>query len=273
LGEHYILSHQNTIIGRDASCTLKLNDPKLSRQHCQISVRHSSDSRTHFEIEIRDMGSRNGIFVNHERINKQTNLKNGDQIRIGATIWGLYLKFPEEVELENYLYKLATRDSTTGLVTKAFFESNLDFEFKRALRYKRPMAFVLMDLDHFKHINDNYGHHVGDEVLKKVGELIRNELRFEDSAIRFGGEEFALILPETTEQEARALVERIRNKLECTQFKTEQKRFVVTSSFGISGVSEHVATTQLLIELADKALYQAKEQGRNRIISASKLAS
>ena len=274
IGEHFILSKAKNLVGRDSECDLGFNDPKLSREHCQITVQKVGQSQKKFSVTIEDLGSRNGVLVNNQKIDEPCPLQAGDQIKIGSNVYGYYIKFPEEIELESYLYKIATRDATTGLVNKTFFENNLDFELKRALRYKRPLSFVLMDLDHFKMINDKYGHNIGDIVLKKVGEIILSELRFEDTAIRYGGEEFALLLPETSEADALSLISRIQKKMGRATFKVHDRIFQVTASFGVSHVQDGVTTTQLLFELADKALYRAKDLGRNRIERAShKLAS
>ena len=222
---------------------------------------------------VEDLGSRNGLLVNNHHIEEPTLLHNGDILKIGSNTFGFYLKFKEEVQLEKYLHKLATKDPMTGLMSRSFFESTMDFEFKRSVRYQRPMTFVLMDIDHFKRVNDTYGHQVGDMVLEKVGKLICEELRGEDIGIRFGGEEFALILPETKEGGAYPVIERIRQRLEKTKFKIKDITFKVTASFGVAEVRKGMTTTQTLINKADKALYEAKAKGRNQSVFASKLAS
>jgi len=273
MGEHYTLSRELNVIGRDSSCQITLKDPKLSRKHCQISILTKGDQIKDFTIEVEDLESRNGLLVNDKKVKGKVILRAGDQIRLGTNLFGLYLKYPEEIELETYLFKLATRDPTTGLLTKSFFESNLEFEFKRAARYRRPLSFVLMDIDHFKNVNDSYGHQIGDEVLKKVGELIHAEVRFEDTAIRYGGEEMAIILPETKGDDAFKLTERIRKRLEGLNFKLGNQAFKVTASFGIAELSSKILLPSLLVETADKALYEAKRSGRNRCVMAQKLAS
>jgi len=270
IGEYFTLSSNSYSIGRDANCQITIKDPKISRKHCQINFLQSDSKK---DIVINDLNSRNGILLNNTKVKKSAKLNSGDKLKIGSNTFGFYLKFPEEVELENYLFKLATRDSTTGLVTKAFFNSSLEFEFKRSQRYKRPMTFVIMDIDHFKNINDSYGHQMGDHVLAELGKLILRELRFEDTGIRYGGEEFAMILPETAEKDAFVLIERIRKKLEKITFKCQEEIFRVTASFGISELKEYITTTKHLIKTADKAMYHAKNTGRNKSVFASALAS
>lgn len=275
IGDHFLLNRESNEIGRDSSCQITIKDHNISRRHCKISICYRSALRGEFKITIEDLGSRNGVRVNGQKIeaNTSVSVQNGDQIRIGSNIFGLYLKFPEEIELEAFLYKMARKDSTTGLIGKSFFMGHLEFEFKRAQRYKRPLSFVLLDIDFFKKVNDTYGHVVGDEVLKKVGQIIQEELRIEDTAIRYGGEEIALILPETPEKDAYLLAERLRIKLERLTFKMNEKTFKVTASFGVAEYNPAIAAPQGLVEKADRALYKAKESGRNNTFIASQLAS
>lgn len=274
IGEHFLLNREVNEIGRDSLCQITLKDPNISRRHCRITICYRSALRGEFKITIEDLQSRNGIRVNGNKIDETpTLLQNGDHIRIGPNVFGLYLKFPEEIELETFLYKLAKKDATTGLLGKSFFMGHLDFEFKRAQRYKRPLSFILLDIDFFKKVNDTFGHVIGDEVLRKVGEIILEALRVEDTAVRYGGEEMALILPETNEKDAYLLAERLRCKLEKLTFKMNDKTFKVTASFGVSEYNASMAVGQTLVEKADRALYKAKEQGRNNTYLASKLAS
>ncbi len=274
IGEHFLLNREVNEIGRDSLCQITLKDPNISRRHCKVTICYRSALRGEYKITIEDLQSRNGIRVNGAKIPEgPMQLQNGDQIRIGPNVFGLYLKFPEEIELETFLYKLAKKDATTGLLGKSFFHGHLDFEFKRAQRYKRPLGFILLDIDFFKKVNDTFGHVIGDEVLKKVGEIILDALRVEDTAVRYGGEEMALILPETNEKEAYLLAERLRCKLEKLSFKMNDTIFKVTASFGVSEYNPGMATAQTLVEKADRALYKAKEQGRNNTYLASKLAS
>lgn len=272
-GEHYILSKDQSIIGRDRKCTFYFKDPKMSRKHAQFTVEKRSNERKENIVKIVDLESRNGVWVNEVKIATPVEILNGDTVKIGGLLFGFYLKFVEEIDLENYLFKLATKDITTGLLTKSFFESSLEFEFRRCQRYKRPMTFVIMDLDHFKKVNDTYGHPIGDLVLKEVGGILTKQLRFEDTAIRYGGEEFAIILPETNSLDAIAVLERIRNNIQEHHFRNaDNEKFHVTASFGLAEFSNDFPDTKSLVDSADKSLYQAKNTGRNKICQIKKLA-
>lgn len=167
---------------------------------------------------------------------------------------------------------LATYDVLTGLYNRRQFQQRLAEEYDRARRYDSELSLQLMDLDNFKRINDSYGHQTGDSVLRSVGELIQDEIRESDVACRYGGEEFALLLPDTTTKEAVTTAERLRQDLENISFDTESNRSITTTaSFGIAGLADDVNEPQQLLRRADHALYQAKEAGRNTVILYSNL--
>jgi diguanylate cyclase (GGDEF)-like protein len=172
------------------------------------------------------------------------------------------------ISIENArLYTLATTDGLTGLYLRRYMENRLRDEFERARRYKRSMSLLMMDIDHFKRINDSRGHQVGDEVLKGVAQILKTQCREVDLIARYGGEEFCVILPETASREADAIAKRLREATEAATFCGDLK---VTISIGLITFPEcGVEHQQALIEKADMALYKAKEGGRNRIASAN----
>jgi len=161
--------------------------------------------------------------------------------------------------------KLATTDGLTGLNNHRTFQEFMDNEFERARRYSRPLSILLTDIDHFKSFNDTYGHPVGDMVLREVAICIRNAVRTNDMPARYGGEEFAVIVPESDEQGAAIIGERIRRSVESRVIMNEGKELRVTISIGCSSFPPHGGTKQELIDNADKALYAAKRGGRNRV--------
>jgi len=169
-----------------------------------------------------------------------------------------------QVELLNRMQKLATTDSLTGILNRrSFFEQTRD-EIDRAKRYKRSISFLLFDLDHFKKINDSHGHAAGDQVLVTLIGKIVDTIRKEDIFGRYGGEEFALCLPETTEETALQFAERLRAIIFETAIEYNGRTFHVTASFGVSGVSvvREESLEQMLVRV-DHAMYTAKEAGRN----------
>jgi len=161
--------------------------------------------------------------------------------------------------------KLATTDGLTGLNNHRTFQEFMDKELERAQRYNRPLSFLLTDIDHFKSFNDTYGHPVGDMVLREVAACIRNAVRTNDIPARYGGEEFAVIVPESDENGAAIIAERIRKSVEGRVIMNEGKELRVTISIGCASFPPHAQTKQDIIDCADKALYAAKRGGRNRV--------
>ena len=159
------------------------------------------------------------------------------------------------------------RDSMTQLYNHHHFRQVLQSELSRAQRYKRPLALLFGDIDHFKAVNDTYGHLAGDRIIKALATKLRMETRNSDHAARYGGEEFAVILPETTKEGAILIAERLRSEIESMDITYGGNSISVTLSFGIADFTDNKqADIDELISRADKALYQAKEQGRNRCI-------
>ena len=162
--------------------------------------------------------------------------------------------------------RLATTDGLTGLNNHRNFQEQLAQEMERSRRYQRPLALLLMDIDHFKSFNDTYGHPVGDLVLKEIAACIQKSVRCNDIPARYGGEEFVVIIPETDEKGARITAERIRSTIEQHTIISLGRELKVTVSIGCSAFPENAPSQQVLIDTADKALYAAKERGRNRVI-------
>jgi diguanylate cyclase (GGDEF)-like protein len=181
-----------------------------------------------------------------------------------ATSAGLAI---EKLQTIEQAQNLATHDGLTGLVNHREFQSVLKDEITRAIRYNDPLSLVLCDIDFFKKINDTHGHPFGDIVLKEISSKLRSNIREGvDIAARYGGEEFALVLVKTDGQNAVETVERIRQSIANTPFKgTHGEDLRVTMSFGIAVYREHAKQLDQFIAKADKALYRAKENGRNRV--------
>jgi diguanylate cyclase (GGDEF)-like protein len=166
------------------------------------------------------------------------------------------------------LNEVSSRDTLTGLFNRGYVIEKLDSEINRAVRHGSPMAVLMMDLDHFKDINDTYGHNVGDQVLQWVGKTLRESCRVYDVPGRYGGEEFCVVLPETLTRNTTAVAERIRNRFEVGALNVGDNKLNVTASFGIAGLDSVPGdglTPAALIDRADRALYCAKNRGRNRV--------
>lgn len=181
--------------------------------------------------------------------------------RFRKKIEDLFGTITESVSL---LYDVATHDEKTGLYNNKFFETIMEMEMEKAKRGKQKLSFFIIDIDFFKKINDTYGHMKGDEILKRLAQVLMAQVRKSDIVARFGGEEFVMLLPETPAKKAMVLVSRIRSKIKNDIFL---KKYKVTVSGGLTQYKQG-DTRKKIEERADKALYQAKESGRDRIILA-----
>ncbi|MCF7802917.1 MAG: diguanylate cyclase [Candidatus Marinimicrobia bacterium] len=206
-----------------------------------------------------------------------------EEIRLFATFSArvaLVLHVINNLEVFQQVKELAIKDSLTGLYNRRFFEEQIQKEIERSQRYENPLSFLILDIDHFKSVNDTYGHLNGDEIIKNLAWIIRDSSRNIDIPIRYGGEEFAMILPETNIEGAQIFAERLRKRIEEHAFELtgdaakNTPEIQITVSIGISHLAkeEHV-NTQDLVEQGDKALYYAKESGRNRVIDYDRIAA
>jgi diguanylate cyclase (GGDEF)-like protein len=168
--------------------------------------------------------------------------------------------------LSERLQALSATDALTGIANRRTFDERLAIEVARSNRYGAPLSLVMIDLDHFKELNDRFGHPAGDEVLKRVAVLIDREKRLGDVVARYGGEEFAAILPHTEPRAATIWAERVRQLIAGTEVRSEAGALNVTASFGVAGAPQEQAESAGLVEGADQALYEAKRLGRNRVV-------
>lgn len=162
------------------------------------------------------------------------------------------------------LQELALRDGLTGLLNRRYWEQCVEREFARHMRYETPVSLVMFDIDHFKAVNDTYGHQTGDEVIREVARVTRSMARETDYAGRYGGEEFVVLLPDTDLNGARQFAERLRLAISKLRVDHEGKPLQFTVSLGAACLDNRMSTHTELIERADKALYQSKENGRNQ---------
>lgn len=184
-------------------------------------------------------------------------------------VTALQLENLDLVAKNSFLSEISARDSLTGLYNRWYVMEKIDSEINRALRHGYPMSVLMLDLDHFKNINDSFGHPAGDEVLKSVGQMLRESCRVYDVPGRYGGEEFCIVLPETRVNNTTAVAERIRHRLASTSLPVGDASVTVTASIGIAGTdslsNDGVISASALVERADRALYAAKHHGRNRV--------
>ena len=259
VGEMHKLEGPEIIIGRAMSAQVRLNDDGISRRHCRILQIGGT-------VTLEDLGSANGTLVNGEMV-QQHPLKEGDKIRLGSTTM---LKFTYQDKLDEsfqqQMIDAALRDGLTRAYNKKFFLDRLDTEFAYARRHKSTLSLVMFDVDHFKRINDNFGHLAGDAVLVHLARITMATIRTEDVLARYGGEEFAVICRGTPLLNAGVLAERLRGRVQTESFECDGQRLPVAISVGVSALPESAAASgQDLVRDADAALYQAKRTGRNRV--------
>ena len=213
-------------------------------------------------------------FITHEIIKLLTMLaKQYSLVLENTLLYDRLMKKHESLEQANGEIRLLSRkDSLTGCYNRGYLNEHLPHEIKRASRYQHPFSLALCDLDHFKKVNDTYGHLCGDMVLKEFVECIMSLIRSDmDWLARYGGEEFLLVLPETSFKNASRLAERLRKQISKKAFKWEGEKIAITASFGVTGFDKISPNENFspddLIDMADQYLYQAKNKGRNKVVS------
>ncbi len=254
------------VIGRDAAADIVLPDPKCSRRHARVSWSNRSSGDAPAEILLEDLGSTNGTWVNGERLHGTRLLADHDRVFLSSTLIGYSLRNDEELEAQRRLVLAATTDVLTGLSNRDVFERTLAREVDRARRYGRQLSVAVLDIDNFKRINDAHGHRFGDLVLRQVGRILRDALRTCDLGSRWGGEEFALLLPETPPEGAFVVAERVRMAIAAFPVALGVEPVSVTVSVGVATLTPILASPEALFECADGALYRAKATGKNRTI-------
>jgi diguanylate cyclase (GGDEF)-like protein len=262
LGRVRPLTQEVTLIGRSTEADLWLGDDGVSRKHARLVK--TGDSYT-----LEDLKSANGTFVQGERITERK-LADGDQIQLGPTaIFRYSITDDDQRALLEQLYSTSVTDALTGARNREYLDSLLITELSYADRHDHDLSFVLFDLDHFKRVNDTYGHPAGDSVLVKVADAVRGQLRAEDSLCRYGGEEFCIVLRNIDLTGAHAMGERVRAVLEALRIAHESLELKVTASVGCASRRELTEVSpSSLISLADERLYKAKQSGRNRVVSS-----
>lgn len=223
--------------------------------------------RLYDAMQKRFVAEKESIYVKEELILTQQKQNQLLEKEVAARTQDLQVALDKVNVLNNELSDLSTMDQLTGVRNRRYFDDMLEREFRRASRNRSNLSLIMVDLDHFKSVNDNYGHLAGDLCLKTVANAMYNIVkRPPDLVCRYGGEELAIILPDTDNDGAKMIAERIRHHIEGLEISYSGKNINLTASIGIASfVPNHYKTSSLLIELADKALYQAKNNGRNRI--------
>ena len=260
LGRRYELGARDLGVGRDPENDICVDLTTVSRRHARLFEKDGG-------AWVEDLGSTNGTLVNDTAIDGPLKLGNGDQIRVGGSI----LKYIEGGNVEalyhEEIYRLMITDGLTGAATRRAFLEFLERELVRVKRHGRPLSLVMVDIDNFREVNETHGHLAGDHVLRGVAAVVREEVRGDELFARYGGDEFAVVLPETILEDAARFCERIRARVEKQTFAWQEQVLPVTLSIG-GAATETDDDQAALLSRVDARLYEAKRTGRNRCVLA-----
>ena len=260
MGSRYMLADTRLTLGRDNDCDICLSDLSVSRHHARIQPGMDG-------YYVVDLQSTNGTFVN-DKPASMCKLKDGDYLRFGNWIFRYLTGGNVEADYHEEIYRLTIIDALTGIHNKRYLLDFLDRELARSARHRRPLSMGMLDIDHFKVINDQMGHLAGDYALRELAVIVKEAIRREELFARYGGEEFAVVWPETNRDGAVQIAERLRDLVEKHSFGFEGRSFSVTISMGIATTEGEASLTPTdLIRRADENLYAAKQAGRNRVAS------
>ena len=253
-----MLAKEVTTIGRGRDNDIVLPSDCVSRRHSRLEQREQ-------RLFVIDLASTNGTYVNDEaQPVRERPLERGDQLRIGDTIFKYLSGSDIEVQYHEILFRMTVTDGLTNLCNRKQLDATLHEEIPRARRHGRDLSVLMLDIDHFKHINDTHGHLAGDSVLRGLAAILQKRLRPNDRLGRYGGEEFCAILPETALANAAKIGEELRALVEAHAFVAEDKRINVTISIGAGCLADGMDMAGLY-RRADEMLYQAKRTGRNKV--------
>jgi len=260
IGRHIAIDQPSMTVGRDAGCELPVQMPGVSRRHCEFLMKDGS-------VGVRDLGSTNGTWVNEKRLvgDLVTALERGDLVHAGGIAFKLVGGGDLEHEYHEAVHSMMFLDGSTGARNRRFLMDLLGREIPRCLRHGRPLSVMILDIDHFKQINDEHGHLAGDDILRGVVDRIGEITREEDAITRYGGDEFVVVMPESKVDGARIYAQRVCDAIAERGFESGDARIPVTVSIGVAALRTDLTTPDALIAVADRALYRAKKNGRGRV--------
>ncbi|MCB1610529.1 MAG: GGDEF domain-containing protein [Xanthomonadales bacterium] len=245
-------------MGRSADCDFRLLNRAISRLHCRVWRDNSG-------FWVRDLNSTNKTYLNDRPV-VEARLKDGDFITVGGTV----VQFTQEKDVDHAaqseFFDLVTHDQLTGLSQRRVFEQSLEQEIARSVRRGREFVLALLDVDELSRINREWGKAAGDDVLKQVARALKAGLREEDLLCRFGGEEFAALLPETGMEEAEKLLNAVRSAIANVEFFIQGESRSASVSIGAVLWTPEFKTAAATLEAAEQKLKAAKDAGRNRIV-------
>jgi len=256
IGSRFELGEFATI-GRETTADIRIAEPSVSRTHCRVWRKRGG-------YWVTDLGATNPTRVNGMKVESMPLLE-GDILTVGDIMLKMLGPRSPENALVAALHDQATRDTMTGLANRRFFRAAMEREFAGAQR-GRNVALLVIDVDFFKQINDKWGHPVGDRVLIAVAKTMLDRVRNSDLVGRIGGEEFAVLLPDTALEEGTKVAEHLREALSAMEIIENDQRIPVTASVGVAIASlGSDVSADVLYSRADAALYESKRTGRNKV--------
>jgi two-component system, cell cycle response regulator len=264
-GERYALQGERLRIGRAPECEICLDGPSISRRHADLVLQGA-------EVVLHDLGSVNGTHLNEERVGAPTLMREGDRLRLGDMVLKFHAAGSVDALLHDRVWRMATIDALTEVHTRRFLNDALERGIKAARRSGRPLSLMCLDLDHFKSVNDHFGHGAGDQVLRAAARAVRAAVRGIDIVGRTGGEEFTVVLPDCSESQALRLAERVRAEVASAVFEFTplaggpRLRHRQTTCIGVAELQPGMADAPVLMKAADERLYAAKRAGRDRVM-------
>lgn len=258
LGRRHVLDKESLTVGRDRENDIVLDSDSVSRHHARVEHREG-------QFFVSDLDSTNGTYVNDDAAPiTECQLRRGDQVKIGDTIFKYLSGSDVEAQYHETIFNMTITDGLTDVGNKKRLDQMVRKEIPRAIRYDRALSLLMIDIDHFKDVNDTYGHLAGDSVLRDLASIVHKRLRPDDELGRYGGEEFAAILPETALAGAVRIAEDLRRLVESHPFMVEGEKIKVTISIGVAELQPGM-DSNAFFRAADELLYKAKNSGRNRV--------
>jgi diguanylate cyclase (GGDEF)-like protein len=261
IGKQWHLSENNIVVGRSPNSTIFVDDRSVSKSHAKFMVSGN-------DVLVLDLESTNKTVINQQTIAPLTpiKLKNNDQIKVGNVIFKFLEKGNVETVASKATFDKSQLDALTGIYSKGALQAYSPEAIKRSDMTGEPLSLIVFDIDHFKKVNDTYGHAAGDYVIKEIARLVKDKLiRSEDFFARFGGEEFVLVVSSSDIPVSANIAERIRATIEAHTFDFEGTKMPITISAGVSVRRPKGDQWDQLFEKADRALYQSKNRGRNLV--------